>query len=510
MSLVHNINRFQNAVSHSFHFGELRRGFLFTPFNKVETITEGANNYKIEYYPNQQKAATTLKHNNTVIEHEYYAGKAFEWETVNDKKYYYVYAEGKPIAVFIQEGDGTPVPYLILTDHLGSVDLITDRYGNVVDSMSFDAWGNRRIYNNWQQKDNTVHLIDRGFTMHQHLDSFTLINMEGRMYDPVVAQFLSPDPYVQAPDNTQNLNRYNYCYNSPLMYTDPNGEWIHFVVGAVVGGISNLFINRNNIENGWDVLGYFTIGSIVGAATAGIGAGISSAIAGGGFAAGFIGTSTATSTGFLAGAAIGGTAGTASGFGLGFGNSLMQGNSFSQSLQNGIFEGLKSGTSGALLGGIIGGFDATLRGRDFFSGSYKEYNLELKLLATNNNNVITTDRYTIPDDATVVNLDDHKVYYKPEEGVAGIKDYVSPNKYIKNPVDGVATSKYTNQVFKIPDGGRVKILLGGDVNLTMGAWDRIKLTGYQIIKSNYKYGWMSLNQLDKNWETLFKMAHIIK
>ncbi|MDD2621620.1 MAG: hypothetical protein PHY06_00950, partial [Bacteroidales bacterium] len=76
-------------MSHSFHFGELRRGFLFTPFNKVETITEGANNYKIEYYPNQQKAATTLTHNNTVIEHKYYAGKAFEWETVNDKKYYY-------------------------------------------------------------------------------------------------------------------------------------------------------------------------------------------------------------------------------------------------------------------------------------------------------------------------------------------------------------------------------------------------------------------------------------
>jgi RHS repeat-associated protein len=227
MSRVYNCNKFQYAVPQQFfHFGELRRGFLFTPFNKVETITEGLNSYKIEYYPNQQKAATTLKHNNTVIEHKYYAGKAFEWETVNDKKYYYVYAEGQPIAVFMQDGDDSPVPYLILTDHLGSVDLITDRYGNVVDSMSFDAWGIRRNYQNWQQKDNSVHLIDRGFTMHQHLDSFKLINMEGRVYDPVVAQFLSPDPYVQAPDNTQGLNRYSYCMNSPLMYTDPTGEFI--------------------------------------------------------------------------------------------------------------------------------------------------------------------------------------------------------------------------------------------------------------------------------------------
>ncbi|MFA7103376.1 MAG: RHS repeat-associated core domain-containing protein [Bacteroidales bacterium] len=262
----------------------------YTPFNKVETITEGLNSYTIEYYPNQQKAATTLTHNNTVIEHKYYAGKAFEWETVNDKKYYYVYAEGKPIAVFIQEGDGTPVPYLILTDHLGSVDLITDRYGNVVDSMSFDAWGNRRIYNNWQQKDNTVHLIDRGFTMHQHLDSFTLINMEGRMYDPVVAQFLSPDPYVQAPDNTQGLNRYNYCYNSPLMYTDPDGEWIHLVVGAVIGGLaggwSGYQIGKSLGATGWEMAGYIfggsVIGSVAGLAGGAAGGAASSAVLSGG------------------------------------------------------------------------------------------------------------------------------------------------------------------------------------------------------------------------------------
>ncbi len=39
-------------------------------------------------------------------------------------------------------------------------------------------------------------------------------------------RFLSPDPYVQAPDNTQNLNRYTYCLNNPLRYVDPTGEAI--------------------------------------------------------------------------------------------------------------------------------------------------------------------------------------------------------------------------------------------------------------------------------------------
>jgi RHS repeat-associated protein len=106
--------------------------------------------------------------------------------------------------------------------------------------MSFDAWGNRRDRANWTQPDTAVHLIDRGFTMHQHLDVFKLINMGGRVYDPVVQQFLSPDPYVQAPDNTQNLNRYAYCLNSPLMYTDPTGEkakaWPWLLLADILGG----------------------------------------------------------------------------------------------------------------------------------------------------------------------------------------------------------------------------------------------------------------------------------
>ena len=40
MSLVYNINRFQNAVSHSFPFGELRRGSYYDALNRPVTITQ--------------------------------------------------------------------------------------------------------------------------------------------------------------------------------------------------------------------------------------------------------------------------------------------------------------------------------------------------------------------------------------------------------------------------------------------------------------------------------------
>lgn len=63
-----------------------------------------------------------------------------------------------------------------------------------------------------------------GFTGHEHYADLKVINMNGRLYDPVIARFFSPDNFVQAPDFTQNFNRYSYCLNNPLQYVDPSGE----------------------------------------------------------------------------------------------------------------------------------------------------------------------------------------------------------------------------------------------------------------------------------------------
>ncbi|MBR5168140.1 MAG: hypothetical protein IKW86_08810 [Salinivirgaceae bacterium] len=45
-------------------------------------------------------------------------------------------------------------------------------------------------------------------------------NANARLYDPVIGHFFSPDPFVQAPDFTQNYNRYSYCLNNPVMFSD--------------------------------------------------------------------------------------------------------------------------------------------------------------------------------------------------------------------------------------------------------------------------------------------------
>lgn len=50
------------------------------------------------------------------------------------------------------------------------------------------------------------------------------INMNGRMYDPLMSSFLSPDKYMQDPTTQQGFNRYAYCMYNPLKYVDPSGN----------------------------------------------------------------------------------------------------------------------------------------------------------------------------------------------------------------------------------------------------------------------------------------------
>jgi len=72
--------------------------------------------------------------------------------------------------------------------------------------------------------------------------------MNGRVNDPVLGRFLSPDNFVQAPDFTQNFNRYAYCLNNPLKYTDPTGE---FFLGTILTFVGDL-LKTAFIDGGLD------------------------------------------------------------------------------------------------------------------------------------------------------------------------------------------------------------------------------------------------------------------
>ncbi len=195
---------------------------IYNLFDKTQTIKERRSEYYIDYYTNKQRSRSNLYQNNQLMEEKIYCGREYEHNLTTNTQYNYIYANNEPIAVYIQNGSSKL--YYLYTNHNGSIEKITDIDGGVVDEMTYTPFGQRRMPSDWTRKDTAKHLIDRGFTGQQHLDEFSLINFNGRMYDPVISHFLSPDPYVQMPDNPLNYNRYAYCLFSPNQYVDPNGE----------------------------------------------------------------------------------------------------------------------------------------------------------------------------------------------------------------------------------------------------------------------------------------------
>jgi len=193
----------------------------YTDFKKIKTLSEGNKYYELTYGVDDQRRKSEYKVNNQTQLTRYYLGDYEEEVDAlgNVKQIHYLSG-----AIMIITNYDTQQLYYSYTDYQGSLIALTDESGTVVERYAYDPWGARRNPDNWTESDTrTSWIVNRGYTGHEHLDQFGIINMNGRVYDPLTAMFFSPDPYVQAPDNWLNYNRYGYCLNNPLKYTDPSG-----------------------------------------------------------------------------------------------------------------------------------------------------------------------------------------------------------------------------------------------------------------------------------------------
>ncbi|GHT32430.1 hypothetical protein FACS189434_04170 [Bacteroidia bacterium] len=143
---------------------------------------------------------------------------------ISTTKHFYYISGGDGLAAIGINEEGQPTKvYYAHTDHLGSIVKLTDNNGSVVFAATYDAWGKQSITNN-------TLAFHRGYTGHEMLPEFGLINMNGRMYDPILGRMLSPDKYVANPFYSQDYNRYSYARNNPLSYTDPSGNALFGVI----------------------------------------------------------------------------------------------------------------------------------------------------------------------------------------------------------------------------------------------------------------------------------------
>lgn len=387
----------------------------YTPFLKTASITEGTYQMDYTYGDDYERVKSILKQNSAIIETKYYFDN-YEKKISGGvtTEVHYVSGGNGLCAIIVRQG-GTNNFYFVYTDQLGSILTVTDISGNKVAEQNFDAWGRNRNPLTWQYA--SVPAVPvwlyRGYTGHEHVSQFALINMNGRMYDPIEGRMLSPDNYVPDPFNTQGYNRYSYAKNNPLSYVDPDGNFVWFVpiiIGAMIGGGFGGF---QAFLHGTPILGGALKGAIVGAA----GAALGGALAGTFSSWGMVG----------AGIAQGGITGSATGA-LG---SVLNGTNLLKGIANGaLWDGIIGGAIGAINRSLVKMENTPAQGPSQ-TDEYFESDQELDEFVNNNVgnlNEIEANYKTNISLASETNLprgysiEDHIVYNRVGKAISGVTE----------------------------------------------------------------------------------------
>lgn len=287
----------------------------WTSFDKPTSILKNGIKSSFSYDPQNRKYKQSIAKSDGSATTTTYVDSSFQIEQSSQngkskdsslKIQHYITTPTGLVLVSALQDNTTVSTFYIHQDRLGSPSVITDITGHAIQQFSFDVWGLPRV------KGMDSSITDYGFTGHDQLYQQELIDMNARLYDPVIARFLSADTIVQTPEFSQSWNRYTYVFNNPLSFTDPTGHWslsrawksFKNAVSSVFKGVKNAFSKAFHavgkfIQQYWKpivVLGLAVFSSFVVSAYVATALGsscLASAVAGGaafGFTQGFAGT----------------------------------------------------------------------------------------------------------------------------------------------------------------------------------------------------------------------------
>jgi len=203
----------------------------WTSYNYPSSVSSSGESATFQYGPDRQRWKTVYT-GSVGTENTYHVGKLLEKVANNGLLDYrhYIFAGNELVGIYSRQSSGINTMRYVLEDHQASFASIVSSTGSMDVNASFTAYGNRRNGETWSgapstADENAINSVSRqGYTGQTALGvSMGLNHMNGRIQDAITGRFLSPDPYVPEPGNTQSFNRYSYVNNNPLSLVDPTG-----------------------------------------------------------------------------------------------------------------------------------------------------------------------------------------------------------------------------------------------------------------------------------------------
>ncbi len=169
---------------------------------------------------------------------------------MNDNLDYIVIPEGR---ILYNADDSTFTFEYHLRDHLGNVRVAFVPEKGVVQENAYYPFGGE--IDDFSYSSNGWVENKLRYNSKELLGEYDLgwYDYGSRYYNPMLGMFMSVDPQAY---RGYSWSPYAYCLNNPMFYVDPDGEWVHIVIGAAIGGVINLVSNaiQGNIHNFGDGL----------------------------------------------------------------------------------------------------------------------------------------------------------------------------------------------------------------------------------------------------------------
>jgi RHS repeat-associated protein len=196
----------------------------------------------------------------TVTKNIYYAGGVYEQH--DTYKLHLIYLGGRLICtekISLGASD-IMTPNYYLSDHLGTILMVTDANGDILHNQRFSPFG---------ASLNDIGTPDRPLGIERDVET-GLLHLGARYFCSKVGRFISPDWFIlENPDKAmripQGYNMYAYALNNPLAFKDPSGMFVELFITGFTSGLHYGWFKEDDIDtrNAFEIAietGFATLG----------------------------------------------------------------------------------------------------------------------------------------------------------------------------------------------------------------------------------------------------------
>ena len=197
---------------------------------QLQSITDGSNTYSYKYNEDGIRTSKTV---NGVTTNYKLQGSNIIFEQTNDNMIYYIYDASSNVIGLKYNNDIYYYEKNIQNDITG----IMDDSFNLLATYEYDSWGNiksiKDINGNTITDGTNIALVNPFRYRSYYYDSeIGMYYLNSRYYNSEWGRFINADNYVSTDKGVLGHNMYAYCNNNPIVYTDPEGHFIH--IGLVI------------------------------------------------------------------------------------------------------------------------------------------------------------------------------------------------------------------------------------------------------------------------------------